>query len=49
MQSLKRQFAEQIKGIDQIGIFINNVKIALIMFFPVIGIGVGYFLDFQQD
>ena len=46
-ENLKRQFAEQIKGIDQIGIFINNVKIALIMFFPLIGIGVGVFSGFS--
>ena len=45
--NLKRQFVDQIKGIDQIGIFVNNVKIALIMFFPVVGIGLGIFSGFS--
>jgi len=43
---LRRHFAEQIKGIDQNGIFINNVKIALGMFVPAAGIGLGMISGF---
>jgi hypothetical protein len=34
---LRQHFTEQIKGIDQNGIFINNAKIALGMFMPAAG------------
>ena len=43
---LRRHFAEQIKGIDQNGIFINNIKIALGMFVPAVGIGLGMISGF---
>ena len=43
---LRRHFAEQIKGIDQNGIFINNIKIALGMFVPAAGIGLGMISGF---
>jgi len=43
---LRRHFAEQIKGIDQNGIFINNAKIALGMFVPAAGIGLGVISGF---
>jgi uncharacterized membrane protein SpoIIM required for sporulation len=42
-EDLKGQFAKQIVGIDQNGIFINNVKVALGMFIPGIGAGIGIF------
>jgi uncharacterized membrane protein SpoIIM required for sporulation len=43
---LRQHFAEQIKGIDQSGIFINNAKIALGMFMPAAGIGLGVISGF---
>src|SRR5215467_8781662 len=43
---LKRHFAEQIRGIDQNGIFFNNVRIALGMFVPAAGIGLGVISGF---
>ena len=46
-EDLKGQFAKQITRIDQNGIFINNVKIALGMFIPAIGTGVGIFAGLQ--
>ena len=45
-EDLRQRFAEQIKGIDQNGIFINNAKIALGMFVPAAGIGLGVISDF---
>jgi hypothetical protein len=45
-EDLKRHFAEQIRGIDQNGIFFNNVRIALFMFLPAVGIGVGVISGF---
>ena len=46
-EDLKGQFAKQIVGIDQNGIFNNNVKVALIMFIPGIGTGIGIFSGFS--
>lgn len=46
-EDLKGQFAKQIAGIDQNGIFINNVKVALGMFIPGIGTGIGIFSGFS--
>ena len=46
-EDLKGQFAKQIVGIDQNGIFINNVKVALGMFIPGIGTGIGIFSGFS--
>jgi hypothetical protein len=45
-KDLRQRFAEQIKGIDQNGIFINNAKIALGMFVPAAGIGLGVISGF---
>ena len=38
---------DQIKDIDQTGIFINNAKIALGMFVPLLGVGLGIFSGFS--
>lgn len=46
MDDLRRHFAEQIRGIDQNGIFVNNVRIALGMFVPAAGIGLGIISGF---
>jgi uncharacterized membrane protein SpoIIM required for sporulation len=43
---LRQHFAQQIRGIDQNGIFINNAKIALGMFVPAAGIGLGVISGF---
>ncbi len=40
---LKKQFADQTQGIDQYGIFANNMRIALGMFIPAFGAGLGVF------
>ena len=40
---IKRDFEEQIKGINQYGIFINNFRAALGMFIPGFGIAIGIF------
>lgn len=45
-KELKKQFAEQIEGIDQNGIFLNNIRIALGMFIPGLGAGLGVFSGF---
>lgn len=45
-EDLRQHFAEQIRGIDQNGIFINNAKIALGMFMPAAGIGLGVISGF---
>ena len=44
--SIKEQFETKIEGIDEFGIFQNNVLIALSMFIPGIGVGVGIFSGF---
>jgi uncharacterized membrane protein SpoIIM required for sporulation len=46
-EELRRQFSEQIEGIDQNGIFLNNVRIALVMFIPAAGAGFGTFAGFS--
>lgn len=43
---IKEQFETKIQGIDEVGIFLNNVLIALTMFIPGIGIGIGIFSGF---
>lgn len=43
---VRKQFAEQIEGIDQNGIFLNNFKISLVMFIPAVGIGFGELAGF---
>jgi len=45
-QTIREQFAEQIKDIDEFGIFVNNIRIALAMFIPGIGVGFGGFSGF---
>lgn len=45
-EELKKQFSEQIEGIDQYGIFLNNIRIALGMFIPAVGVGLGVFSGF---
>jgi hypothetical protein len=40
-EKLKKEFAEQVKDIDAIGIFLNNFRIAVTMFIPALGVVVG--------
>jgi Zn-dependent protease len=44
---MKRDFQEQIKGINQYKIFINNFRVALGMFVPGFGIALGIFSAFS--
>jgi Zn-dependent protease/predicted transcriptional regulator len=44
---IKKHFQEQIKGINQYGIFANNFKVALGMFIPGFGIALGTFSAFS--
>ena len=44
---IKRHFQEQIKGINQYGIFVNNFKVVLGMFIPGFGIALGMFSAFS--
>ena len=46
-EELSENFKNQIQGIDEIGIFLNNLKIALVMFIPILGIVVGSFSAFS--
>ena len=43
---VRDQFADQIEGIDQYGIFFNNFRISLAMFIPAAGAGTGAFVGF---
>lgn len=43
---LRDEFSDQIAGIDEFGIFVNNMRIAGLMFVPVLGIGLGIFSGF---
>jgi uncharacterized membrane protein SpoIIM required for sporulation len=45
-EELKKQFSQQIEGIDQYGIFVNNIRIAFGMFIPALGVGLGVFSGF---
>jgi uncharacterized membrane protein SpoIIM required for sporulation len=45
-EEVRKQFSEQIEGIDQYGIFINNIRIAFGMFIPAVGVGLGVFSGF---
>jgi stage II sporulation SpoM-like protein len=45
-KEIREQFSEQIEGIDQTGIFLNNIRIALGMFIPGLGAGLGAFSGF---
>src|SRR5919201_2283465 len=40
-EDLKGQLTKQIIGVDQNGIFINNIKVALGMFIPAVGTAIG--------
>jgi hypothetical protein len=42
-KDLKDMFGKQVEGIDAIGIFLNNFRIAAAMFIPALGIFVGMF------
>ena len=46
-ENLRRQFNQQVKDIDQNGIFMNNLRISLGMFIPALGIGLGIFSGFS--
>ncbi len=46
-KELSKNFANQIHGINALGIFLNNFKIALMMFIPVLGIVIGIFSAFS--
>jgi hypothetical protein len=46
-KELRKQFSNQIGGIDQTGIFLNNVRIALGMFIPAGGDVLGAFSGFE--
>lgn len=46
-ENLRQQFNEQVKDIDQNGIFMNNFRISFFMFIPALGIGVGIFSGFS--
>ena len=47
VNDLKNRFMNQIKDIDQTGIFINNAKIGLGMFVPLLCVGLGIFSGFS--
>jgi hypothetical protein len=42
-EDIRSAFLEDIENIDQAGIFLNNIEIALVMFVPGVGAGVGVF------
>jgi uncharacterized membrane protein SpoIIM required for sporulation len=44
---LSKNFIEQIQDINETGIFLNNLKIALAMFIPMAGIVIGSFSAFS--
>lgn len=44
---LSKNFMNQISDIDEFGIFFNNLKIALVMFIPVVGIIMGTISGFS--
>ena len=46
-EELSKNFIEQIRDINETGIFLNNLKIALVMFIPIIGIVIGSFSAFS--
>jgi uncharacterized membrane protein SpoIIM required for sporulation len=45
-EELREQFSEQIEDIDEYGIFLNNIRIALGMFIPALGVALGAFSGF---
>jgi len=46
-KTLKEEFEKQVEGVDAIGIFLNNIRIAALMFIPGFGIGLGMFAAFS--
>lgn len=42
-REVREQFSDQIEGIDESGIFLNNIRIALGMFIPGFGVALGAF------
>ncbi len=46
-KELTKNFINQIHGINEFGIFFNNLKIALVMFIPILGIVIGSFSAFS--
>ncbi len=46
-KELSKNFMNQIRDIDEFGIFLNNLKIALVMFLPVIGLVMGTISGFS--
>ncbi len=46
-KELLKNFKNQINDIDEFGIFLNNLKIALVMFIPVIGLVMGTISGFS--
>lgn len=45
-ETLIQEFSKQIEGVDQNGIFLNNIRITLIMFVPAAGAAFGAFSGF---
>ena len=46
-KTLKEEFEKQVEGVDAIGIFLNNIRIAALMFIPGFGVGLGIFAAFS--
>lgn len=46
-KTLKDEFEKQVEGVDGIGIFLNNIRIAAVMFIPGFGVGLGMFAAFS--
>ena len=46
-KELSKNFINQISDMDEFGIFLNNLKIALVMFIPVIGLVMGTISGFS--
>jgi hypothetical protein len=46
-ETLIREFSNQIGNIDQNGIFLNNIRLTLIMFIPAVGSAFGAFSGFS--
>ncbi|MFQ5920991.1 MAG: stage II sporulation protein M [Nitrososphaerales archaeon] len=46
-QDLKDTFLEQTEGIDAIGIFLNNFRIAAMTFIPALGVAMGLFAAYS--
>ena len=46
-KELSKNFINQVSNMDEFGIFLNNLKIALVMFIPVIGLVMGTISGFS--